>query len=86
MVLSEAAKGGYTRCHVCKPPVLREWIVERLTLSDALRIAEEQAKIEAKTASLIEADSPERLADWQSTQELLRVMKERGAPESLRDD
>jgi hypothetical protein len=60
--------------------------VERLTISKALRIAEEQAKIEAETSSLIEADSPERLASWQSTLELLRIMKERGVPESLRDD
>jgi hypothetical protein len=60
--------------------------VERLTISKALRIAEEQAKIEAETPSLIQADSPERLTSWQSTLELLRVMKERGVPESLQDD
>jgi hypothetical protein len=60
--------------------------VERLTISKAIAIAEAQAKIEAQTPSLIEADSPERLASWQSTLELLRVMKERGVPESMRDD
>jgi hypothetical protein len=60
--------------------------MERLTISKAIAIAEEQAKIEAETPSLIEADSPERPASWQSTLELLRVMKARGTPESLRDD
>ena len=60
--------------------------MERLTISNALRIAEEQAKIEAETPSPMDADSPERIADWQSTLELLRLMKERGVPESLGDD
>ena len=44
------------------------------------------ARIEHQTPSLIDADSPERLTSWGSVLEGLRIMKERGVPDSMRDE
>lgn len=55
-------------------------------ISEAIKIAEENARIEREALSPIESDSPERYASWASTLELLRVMKEGGVPESMQDE
>jgi len=57
----------------------------RMKISELIDFAEEQAGKEREMPSLIEADSPERYASWEATLEILRAMKERGVPESLKD-
>jgi hypothetical protein len=57
----------------------------RMKISELIEFAEEQAENEREIPSLIEADSPERYASWAATLEILRAMKERGVPESLKD-
>ena len=60
--------------------------LERLTISKALHIAEELTRRERETPSLIDADSPERNTSWGSVLEGLRIMKEHGVPDSMRDE
>ena len=53
---------------------------------EAKKLTEERAKEEVETPSLIEPDSPERLASWASTLAVLEYMEEHGIPEPLADD
>ena len=57
-----------------------------MNISELLRLAEEQAAVERESPSLIGADSTERNASWASTLEILRLMKQKGVPESFQDE
>lgn len=56
-----------------------------MTISELIAFAKKQAEIELKTPSLIAADDPTRYASWADTLEILKIMKEGGMPDSLRD-
>lgn len=58
----------------------------KMKISELIGFAEEQARLERETPSLIEADDPERIASWVATLEILRSVKERGVPAVLRDE
>jgi hypothetical protein len=58
----------------------------RMKISELIEFAEVQAEKERQTPSLIQADSPERYASWSATLEILRTTRERGVPESLKDE
>jgi hypothetical protein len=60
--------------------------LQRLTISEALRIAEKQ-RAEAQCAKDSgDAEGDERLQQWSDTLHALELMKERGVPDSMKDD
>jgi len=63
-----------------------QWMWVSVRFSEAKKLTEERAKEEVETPSLIEPDSPERLASWASTLAVLEYMEEHGIPEPLADD
>ncbi len=59
--------------------------MEHLTISKALQIPEEQTARAKLALEAGEWDAEERVLRWSETLEVLRIMKERGVPESLKD-
>ncbi len=57
----------------------------RMKISELLRFAEEQARIERDAPPFIDVGEQERSASWAATVEILRYMKEYGVPEPLKD-
>lgn len=53
-----------------------------LKLADLIRIAEENAERERE----LELADASEMATWQDTLDALQIMRERGAPESLKDE
>ena len=57
----------------------------RYTISELLSIAEEQTEEAKRALEAGEPDAVERVQQWSDTLEGLRLMKERGVPDSLKD-
>ncbi len=57
----------------------------RYTISELLRIAEEQTAIAKQAMDADEDDGAERFHEWSNTLFGLRWMRERGVPDSLKD-
>jgi hypothetical protein len=60
--------------------------LERLTISEALRIAEQRKAEAQKAKDAGEPDGEDRVDEWSNTLHVLDVLRERGAPESMKDD
>ena len=60
--------------------------LERLTISEALRIAELQTAEAQKARDAGELNGEERVREWSDTLHALQVMKERGVPDSMKDE
>jgi hypothetical protein len=59
--------------------------VERLTISKALGIAEQQTAEARQAKDSGDPEGEERLQQWSDTLHALEVLKERGVPESMKD-
>jgi hypothetical protein len=57
----------------------------RLTISEALPIAEQQTAEGERAKEAGEPDGEERVQRWSETWEALKIMKERGVPDSMKD-
>jgi hypothetical protein len=57
----------------------------RYTISELLRIAEEQTNRAKQAMEDGAPDGTERFQQWSYTLSALRIMKERGLPESLKE-
>jgi hypothetical protein len=58
----------------------------RYTISELLRIAEEQTAEAKRAMEANKTGGLKRFEDWSNTLEALRIMQERGMPDSLKDD
>jgi hypothetical protein len=60
--------------------------LERLTISEALQIAEKQTAEAQCAKDSGDPEGEERVQQWSDTLHALQVMKERGVPDSMKDD
>ncbi len=60
--------------------------LERLTISEALRIAKQQTAEAQKAKDAGDPEGEERVQQWSDTLHALEVMKDRGVPDSMKDD
>jgi len=60
--------------------------MERLTISKVLQIAEEQTAVARRAAEAGDLDASDLYERWSETLSLIRIMKERGVPDSLKDE
>jgi hypothetical protein len=60
--------------------------LERLTISEALRIAEQQTAEAQRAKDSGHPEGEERVQQWSDTLHALEIMKERGVPDSMKDD
>jgi hypothetical protein len=60
--------------------------LKRLTISEAIHIAERQTAEAQKAKDAGESDGEDRIQQWSDTLYLLNIMKERGVPDSMKDD
>ena len=59
--------------------------MKRLSISEALRIAEQQVANAEDAKEAGEPEGEERIQAWSDTLQVLRVMKKRGVPDSMED-
>ena len=59
---------------------------QRYTISELIEIAEHQTAEAKRALHANEPDGADRVQQWSDTLEALQIMKERGVPESMRDE
>jgi hypothetical protein len=60
--------------------------LKRLTISEAIDIAERQTADAEHAVEAGEPDGEDRVQQWSDTLHVLRVMKQRGVPDSMKDE
>jgi hypothetical protein len=61
-------------------------VEHRYTISELIEIAERQTAEAKRAYESNEPDGAERFQQWSNTLNALQIMRERGAPDSLRDN
>ena len=69
-------------------PLLKDKIegLNRLTISEALKIAEQQTAEARQAKEACDPEGDERLQQWSDTLHVLHVLREHGVPDSMKDD
>ncbi len=61
-------------------------MLKRLTISEAIQIAERQTADAERAKEAGEPEGEDRVQQWSDTLQVLRIMKERGVPDSMKDE